>query len=149
MRSSVQLHQLVYTSGVHCHRGVSSTSGCALLSGTMLSLLLLLSHSVVSDSKLPNPSPTPGVYPNPCPLSQWCHPTISSSVVPFSSCLQSFPASRSFPVSSSHQVAKYWSFSFSISPSSEYSGLISCKQYCIEDSNTVSLFQAQDVWKGM
>ena len=44
-------------------------------------------------------SPTPGVYPNSCPLSQWCHPTISSSVVPFSSCLQSFPASGSFQMS--------------------------------------------------
>ena len=47
----------------------------------------------------PCPSPTPGVYSNSCPLSQWCHPTISSCVVPFSSCLQSFPASGSFPVS--------------------------------------------------
>ena len=44
----------------------------------------------------PCPSPTPGVYPNSCLLSQWCHPTISSSVIPFSSCLQSFPASGSF-----------------------------------------------------
>ena len=65
-------------------------------------------HSVVSDSsrprglqhaRLPCPSPTPGACSNSCPLSQWCHPTISSSVVPFSSCLQSFPASGSFPVS--------------------------------------------------
>ena len=47
----------------------------------------------------PCPSPTPGVYSNSCPLSQWCHPTISSSVVPFSSCLQSFPASGSFQMS--------------------------------------------------
>ena len=47
----------------------------------------------------PCPSPTPGVHPNPCPLSQWCRPTISSSVVPFSSCPQSFPASGSFPMS--------------------------------------------------
>ena len=47
----------------------------------------------------PCPSPTPGVYSNLCPLSQWCHPTISSCVVPFSSCLQSFPASGAFPVS--------------------------------------------------
>ena len=47
----------------------------------------------------PCPSATPGVHPNSCPLSQWCHPTISSSVVPFSSCPQYFPASRSFPVS--------------------------------------------------
>ena len=47
----------------------------------------------------PCPSPTPGVCPNPCPLSRWCHPTILSYVVPFSSCPQSFPASGSFPVS--------------------------------------------------
>ena len=47
----------------------------------------------------PCPSPTPGVYSNSCPLSQWCHPTSSSSVVPFSSCLQSFPSSGSFQIS--------------------------------------------------
>ena len=47
----------------------------------------------------PCPSPTPGVYSNPCPSSRWCHPTISSSVVPFSSCPQSLPASGSFPMS--------------------------------------------------
>ena len=66
------------------------------------------SLSVVSDSLRPHepqharppcPSPTPGVHPNPCPLSWWCHPTISSSVVPFSSCPQSFPASGSFQMS--------------------------------------------------
>ena len=66
------------------------------------------SHSVMSDSLWPHepqhtrppcPSPTPGVHPNPCPLSQWCHPTVSSSVVPFSSCPQSFPASGSFQMS--------------------------------------------------
>ena len=66
------------------------------------------SHSVMSDSlqphglqhaRFPCPSPTPGVYPNSCLLSWPCHPTISSSVVPFSSYLQSFPASGSFPVS--------------------------------------------------
>ena len=45
------------------------------------------------------PSPTPRACSNPCPLSQWCHPTISSSIMPFSSCLQSFPASRSFSLS--------------------------------------------------
>ena len=50
-------------------------------------------------SRLPWPSLSPGVCSNSCPLSQWCHPTISSSVVPFSSCPQSFPASGSFPVS--------------------------------------------------
>ena len=47
----------------------------------------------------PCPSPTPGVYSNSCPSIRWCHPSISSSVVPFSSCLQSFPASQSFPMS--------------------------------------------------
>ena len=66
------------------------------------------SLSVMSDSvwpcglqyaRLPCPSPTPGVYPNSCPLSQWCQPTISSSVVPFSSCVQSFPTSGSFQMS--------------------------------------------------
>ena len=66
------------------------------------------SHSFVSDSlqphwlqhtRLPCPSPTPRVYSNSCPLSPWCHPIISSSVVPFFSCLQSFPASGSFLMS--------------------------------------------------
>ena len=64
------------------------------------------SHSVVSDSLQPHelqharppcPSPTPRAHPNSCPSTQWCHPTISSSVISFSSCLQSFPASGSFP----------------------------------------------------
>ena len=66
------------------------------------------SRSVVSDSLRPHelqqtrppcPSPTSGVHPNPCPSSQWCRPTISSSVIPFSSCPQSFPASGSFQMS--------------------------------------------------
>ena len=66
------------------------------------------SRSVVSDSLRPHelhhtrppcPSPTPGVHSNSCPSSRWCHPAISSSVVPFSSCPQSLPASESFPVS--------------------------------------------------
>ena len=63
---------------------------------------------------------------NSCPSGRWCHPTISSSVVPFSSCLQSFPAPGSFPMNQLFASgAKYWSFSFIISPSNEYSGLIS------------------------
>ena len=53
----------------------------------------------LQDTRPPCPSPTPRVHPNPCPLSPWCHPAISSSVVPFSSCPQSFPASGSFPMS--------------------------------------------------
>ena len=67
--------------------------------------------------------------PNSWPLHQWCRPTISSSVFPLSSLLQSFPASGLFQWAGSlHQVAKYWSFSFSISPSNEYSGLISFRK---------------------
>ena len=77
------------------------------------------SHSVVSDSLQPHelqhtrppcPSPTPGAYPKPCPLSRWCHPTISSSVVPFS-CPQPFPASGSFQKSVLRiRWPKYWEF---------------------------------------
>ena len=63
----------------------------------------VVSHSLrphePQNSRPPCPSPTPGVHPNPCPLSWWCHPTVSSSVVPFSSCPQSFPASGSLLMS--------------------------------------------------
>ena len=77
---------------------------CCLTHGQFSSV----SHSVVSDSLQPHesqhaqpscPSPTPRVYSNSCPSSQWCHPAISSSIVPFYSCPQSLPASGSFPVS--------------------------------------------------
>ena len=92
--------------------------------------------SVMSDSlwslglqhtRLSSPSPTPGAFSNLCPLSQWCHLTISSSVIPFSSHLQPFPASESFSNKSVLLIRwlKYWSFSISISPSNEYSGLLS------------------------
>ena len=85
----------------------------------------LWSHGL-QHTRLPGPSPSPGACSNSCPLSQRCHPTILSSVIPFS-CPQSFPASGSFPISwlfaSSDQ--SYWSLSFSISPSNEHSGLIS------------------------
>ena len=94
------------------------------------------SCSVVSDSSWPHEpqhtrppvlSPAPRVHPNPCALSRWCHPTISSSVVPFSSCSQIFPSIRVFSNESVLCIRwpKYWSFSFSISPSNEHSGLIS------------------------
>ena len=93
-------------------------------------------HSVMSDSLQPHVlqharppclSPTPGVYSNSCPSSWWCHPTISSSVIPFSSCLQYFPSIRVFSNESVLCIRwpKYWSFNFNISPSNEYSGLIS------------------------
>ena len=76
---------------------------------------------------VPCPSLSPGVCSNSCPLSQWRHPTISSSVAPFSSCSQSFPASGSFPMSRFFASCgqSVGSFSFCISPSNEYSGLIS------------------------
>ena len=94
------------------------------------------SHSVVSNSlrlhepqhtRPPCPSPTPRVHPNPCPLSQWCHPTTSSSVVPFSSPPQSFPASGSFQMSQLFASGgqSIGSFSFNISPCNEHPGLIS------------------------
>ena len=98
------------------------------------STLLLFSSSVMSSclwphglqhSRLPCPSPSPGVCSNSCPLSRWCHPTISSSAIPFSSCPQSFPESGSFLLSLRIRWLKNWNFRFSISPSSEYSGLIS------------------------
>ena len=94
------------------------------------------SRSVVSNSlrpyqpqhaRPPCPSPTPRVYLNSCPLSQCCHPTISSSVVPFSSCLQSFATSGSFQMSQlfTSDGQEYWNFSFNINPSNEHQGLIS------------------------
>ena len=94
------------------------------------------SCSVMSDSmqchglqhtSLPCPSPTPQACSNSCPSTWWCHPTISPSIIPFSSCLQSFPASGSFLMSQFFAIRwpNYWSFSFSISSSNEYLGLIS------------------------
>ena len=92
-------------------------------------------RSVVSDSLWPHESqhtrppcssPTPGVYPNSCPSSRWCHPATSSSVVPLSSCPQSLPAWVFSNESTLHmRWPKYWSFSFNISPSKEHPGLIS------------------------
>ena len=74
----------------------------------------------------PCPSPIPGAYSNSCPLCQWCHTIISSSVVPFFH-LQSFPHIRVFSSESALCIRwpKYWRFSFNMSPSNEYSGLIS------------------------
>ena len=90
------------------------------------SCLTLWSHEL-QHTRPPCPSPTPRVHPNPCPLCWWCHPTTSSSVVPFSSCPQSFPASGSFQMNQALHIRwpKYWSFSFNISPSNEHPGLIS------------------------
>ena len=80
-------------------------------------------------AKPPCPSLTPGVYPNPCPLSRWCCPTISPSVIPLSSCPPIFLSIRNFSNESALHIRwpKYWSFSFNISPSNEDLGLISFK----------------------
>ena len=92
-----------------------------------LSRVLFFSPHESQHARPPCPSPTPGVYSNSCQLSQWCHPTISSSVVPFSSCPQPLPPEGSFlmSVNSSHEVAKVLEFQLSISPSNGHPGLIS------------------------
>ena len=126
--------------GLLSSRGMQASHCSSLWStGSRLhsSVPFQLSHSVMSDSlwphglqhaRLPCPSPTPGAYSNSCPLSQWCHPAISSSVIPFFSHLQSF-----IRVSSNESVLhirwpKYWSFNFSISPSNEHPDLISFRR---------------------
>ena len=93
---------------VHIHNGVFSS--------------VLFSRSIMSNSLRPHesqhtrppcPSPTPGIHSDSRPSSQWCHPAISSSVVPFSCCSQSIPASKSSNESTLHmRWPKYWSFSF-------------------------------------
>ena len=92
----------------HRHHKGAESGPLTSLCGALYTFSVQCSHSVVSDyfqphglqyARPPHPSPTPGVYPNSCPLSRWGHPTISSSVISFSSCLQSFPASGSFPMS--------------------------------------------------
>ena len=107
----------------------------ALADSDQLTTEVQFSRSVVSctlrphglqHTRPPCPSSTSRVYPNSCSSSRWCHPTISSSVVPFFSCLLSFPASESSQISQlSTSDGQYRSFSFNISPSSEHSGLIS------------------------
>ena len=97
-------------------------SSLTSLCGSLSHQSVQFSRSVVSDSLRPHesqharppcPSQTPGVYSNSCPLSRWCHPTISSSVIPFSTCPQSLAASGSFPMShfftwGGHHPANLW-----------------------------------------
>ena len=80
------------------HMHFSWTFSCILVVGQSLSFVRLFATPWLQHTRLPSPSPSPGVCSNSCPLSRWCHPTISSSVVPFS-CLQSFPVSDYFPMS--------------------------------------------------
>ena len=103
-------------------RMVTRGDGCC--SSVTQSCLTLWPHGL-QHTRLPCPSLSPSVCSNSCPLSQWCHPTISSSTAPFSFWPQSFPASGSFPMSQLIKWPKFWSFS--ISPSNEYSELISFK----------------------
>ena len=119
-------HQRIGALKLYCYRRPLKVSWTARRSNQSI-----LSHCLwlfgLQHARLPCPSPTPWAYSNSCPSSQWCHPTISYSVVPFSSGPQSFPASGSFQMSqffaSSDQ--KDWSFSFNISLSNVYLGLIS------------------------
>ena len=117
--NSVFLLPLCVCSSLSLNNMVFRSIGPCAVENPIISVLLALclcgstsisqfSHPVVYDSlwshepqhaRPPCPSPTPGVYPNSCPLSRWYHPTILSSVIPFSSCPQSFPASGSFPMS--------------------------------------------------
>ena len=109
------------------YKSILSSNDCHQFS-SVAQVCLTLRHHGLQHARLPYPSPIPRAYSNSCPCSQWSHPTISSSVVPFSSHLQSFPASGSFPMSRFFTSwPKYWSFSFSISLSNDYSGLISFK----------------------
>ena len=92
----------------------------------------------------PCPSPTPRVYPNSCPLSQWCHLTISFSVVPSSSCLHLSQHQGLFKESALHiRWPKYWSFSFNISPSNEHPGLIFFRM------DWLDLLAVQETLKGL
>ena len=91
-----------------------------------------------------HPSPIPRVHSKPCRSSRWCHPTISSSVVPFSSCPQSFPDSGSFQMSQLFTSGEeYWSFRLNISPSNEHPGLTSFKM------DWLDLFAVQGTLKGL
>ena len=117
-------------------------SSLSSVSSVTQSCLTLRPHEL-QHARPPCPSPTLGVYPNPCPPSQWCHPTIWSSVVPFPSCPQILPNIRVFSNESTLHMRwpKYWSFSFSISPSKEHPGLISFTMVWLGPETLKSLLQ--------
>ena len=109
---------------------LSSSPGTTLMSTFALIICCSVTQSCLTLCD-PMDCSTPGFpalhhLPNSCPLSWWCHPTISSSIIPFSFCLQSFPAlGFSSELALCNRWLSYWSFSFSISPSNDYSRLIS------------------------
>ena len=146
--------------GVNCHallKGIFQTQGsnqglphCRRILYYRRKSMLLFSRLVETNSlqphglphaRLPCPSPSPGACSNSCTLSRWCHPTISSSVVPFFSCFQSFPATgKESPLHI--RWPKYYRFSFSISPSNDNSGLIS-----LLSKGLSRVFSSTTVWK--
>ena len=106
--------------------GLQGLSSSVQLSSVAQSCLDFLQPHQLQHARPPCPSPTSGVHSNSRPSSRWYHPAISSSVIPFSSCPQSLPASVFSNESTLHmRWPKYWSFSFSIIPSKEIPGLIS------------------------
>ena len=117
---------LYFLKAASCHLGISLCSSFKGSSVQLLSHLWLFVTPWTAARQPPCPSPTPRNYSNSCPLSRWYQPTISSSVVPFSSCPQLLPASVFSNESTLHmRWPKYWSFSFSIILSKEHPRLIS------------------------
>ena len=131
---------------MHCPIFISVKSCCCCCSVMSNSLC---PHGL-QHARLPCSLPSPGVYSNSCPLSQWCHPTISS-VVPFFSCPQIFPSIKVFSNQSALLIRwpKYWSFSFNINPSNDYSGLISFRIHWLDifavQGTLKSLLQHQSI----
>ena len=111
----------------------------------------LLSHGL-QHTKPPCPSPTPRVYLNSRPLSWWCHPTISSSVIPFSLLPSTFPSIRVFSNESALHIRwpKYWSFSFSISPSNEIQDWFPLRRtdwISLQSKGLSRVFSSTAIWK--
>ena len=100
---TLQIPLARFSSFCHFNRSKASCGSDRFLLSSVQFSCSVMSNSLqpheLQHARPPCPSPTPGVHPNLCPLYQWCHPTISSSVILFSSCPQSFPASGSFPIS--------------------------------------------------
>ena len=114
-----------FSSLLHCY-SPSSVCRCSVIfcCCSVAQACPTLGPHGLQHTRLPCPSPSPGICSNSCPSSQGCHPTISSSVVPFSSCLQTFPASGSLPMSQVFALGGQ-STGVSTSPSNVYSELIS------------------------
>ena len=123
----LHLHFRIFLTGFQLRTFSSDQFSCSVTSDS-------LGPHELQHTRTPYPTPTPGVHPDLCPLNPWCHPTISSSVIPFSSCPQPFPASGSFQMSQlfAFRWPKYWGFSFNINPTNEHPGLISFRIYWMD-----------------